>query len=368
MTKEYTDKFWEGLFSKRDKIVKKFQNKDPNFFKIQDYLDLSRFSTYVFITPRSIGKTYSGWEICINAYITTGEYTVWMRTKDEEVKNIVDDYKRNRPEAWPDWAEVKGRSLIDNRTGNLICKFVGLSTVGNFASITGDGCFMIYYDEFLPRGGRPVKNAYNVLTDFIKTLERGHLLTVILSANLTTLNSDILNQLDLWTDEPELDDESRRLRYRLLTEWENPPVTETISTAAMWASNNENLENFMFNNTVLDTESAEVIPVSRVGSLRYVEMYMIEGVEMTLALDDDGNFVLVKGRKVSYENGGVVYDLTTEDGYKPSHGHIRPFSVNETLANVMYALENNALTFTDFETKDLMIRLLISLRGKITNR
>lgn len=71
-------------------------------------------------------------------------------------------------------------------------KFVALSTIGNLASITGNNCFGIYYDEFLPRGNTKVANAYDKLTDFIRTVERELMVVVMMGANLTTLNSDIL--------------------------------------------------------------------------------------------------------------------------------------------------------------------------------
>ncbi len=267
------------ILKKRNKVIKVNTNPNANYFDIQDYFQLDKYSTYIFITPRSIGKSYSSWKTVIDVYEANGEYTVWMRTSDTEIKEMIDDYKRNRPRAWKDYYEIKGRSLINKNNGDLIAKFVPLSTVGNLASITGDGCFGIVYDEFLPREGKKIpSNAYRRIADFIKTIERGHLATIILTANMTTLNSDILNKWDLWIDEPVVDDEKRRLLFRYITEWENPPVVEAISTAAMWAENDANLKAFMENGSLLDDDTSLVMPRSRLGSLRWLEMFMVEGV------------------------------------------------------------------------------------------
>lgn len=350
---------------KRNKIIKKYESKEPNYFMWEKEIDLENYSTYIYITPRGLGKTHSGWDLVVDVYMETGEWTNWMRTKDIELKAVVADYTRNRPDAWPEWAQVKGMQLIDTRNGGLIAKFVALSTVGNLASITGNGCFGIFYDEFLPRSGYPISNSYNKITDYIRTIERKHLATVILSANMTTLNSDILTKFDLWIDDPIVDDKSRRLRFRYIEQWDNPPKIEMISTASIWASNDEKLRKFMDEGGVLDDSTTLVLPKSRVGSLRNLEMYTCDGVDFTLSLDDNDRFVVVDGHNMT---GGIVYDLTTLDGYIPTIGHVRPYDIVMTMSKIMYGLEQGNLIFTDFEVKETVFRLLVSLNGKIQRK
>lgn len=357
---------WIGKQLKsRNKIIKKFSSKVPNFFKWKDWLNLALYSTYIFITPRGLGKTHSGWDLVIDVYMETGEWTNWMRMKDTELKYVLDDYKRNRPDAWPEWAVVKGRHLIDSRNGGLIAKFVALSTVGNLASITGNGCFGIFLDEFLPRTGAPIPNSYSKLTDFIRTIERKHLATVILSANMTTLNSDILTKFDLWIDEPEVDDKERRLRFRYIEKWDNPPKVEVLSTAALWAKNDENLRKFMEEGGVLDDSTSLVIPRSRVGQLRNLEMFTCDGVDFTLSLDNNNRFIVIAGHNMK---SGFVQDLTTADGYMPSKGHIRPFDIKLAVSKIAYGLETSNLIFTDFEVKDTVFRFLQALNGRIQRK
>lgn len=351
--------------SKRNTIIKKHLNDNPNYFYWKDYIDLEKYSSYIFITPRGIGKTHDGWKMVIDVYENSGEWTVWMRTKDTELKEIIKDYTTNRPDAWPVWAQIKGRALIDTRTGELIAKFVALSTVGNLASITGNGCFGIFYDEFLKRTGSSLTNGFRMMVDFIRTLERKHLLTVILSANATTFNSNILNKLDLWMDKPEVDDEDRRLMFRYITEWENPPKVELVSTASLWAQSDDALRRFMENADVLDDTYDMVLPFSRLGPLRYIEQYVCDDVEFTLALTNENKYVLVEGAKMK---NAMVNILTTEDGFRPKKGYVRPFDINLTLNKIVYALEIGNLLFTSFELKDILFKLLITLKGKIQRK
>lgn len=350
---------------KRNKIVKKHSNDTPNYFTWKTELDLEYYSTYIYITPRGLGKSHSGWDTVVEVYEETGEWTNWMRTKDTELKEILTDYKSNRPDAWRDYMVVKGRHLIDKRNGHLVAKFVALSTVGNLASITGNGCFGIFYDEFLPRTGYPISNAYNKLTDFIRTIERTHLATVILAANMTTLNSEILTKFDLWIDEPTVDDKERRLRFRYIEKWDNPPKVELISTAALWAKNDANLQKFMDEGGVLDDSTSLVLPYSRIGQLRYYYMYTCDGVNFTLGVDNNERFVVVEGHRMEE---GITFDLTTVDGYQPSQGHVRPDDVLETLQMIIYGLEQNNLIFTDFEVKNIVFKLLTSVLGKIQKK
>lgn len=350
-----------GILKKRNKLVKKFSSEEPNFFVWEDLLELDKYSTYIYITPRGIGKSHSAHNLIIDVYNNSGEWTVWMRTTDIEIKEIIDDYKRNRPDAWPEWAQVKGRSLIDDRDGALIMKFVAMSTVGNLASITGNGCFGIYYDEFLKRTGRPIAKLHTKLTDFIRTVERTNLATVMLGANMTTLDSDILNKLDLWTDKPIVDDLDRRLKFRYITEWENPPKVETISTASLWASSDKNLKDFMEKAQLLDDSDVYVLPESRAGALRHISMFLLDGSYFTLSLNDENKWFLIEGERCK----GVVNVLTTIDGFKQSKNtHIRPYNLEQTMSPIIYALESKNLMFSSHELQAKMFKFIEALKGK----
>ncbi len=346
-------------------VVKENTNENVNYFKIQEYLELKYYSIYIFITPRSIGKTFSAWELIVNMYELTGEYSVWMRTSGEEVKEIVKDYKTNRPAPWREYMELRGNQLIDKRDGSLIVKFVSVSTLGNLASITGDGCFCIYYDEFLKRGKRRSQSGvYRAIGDFIKTVERGNLITIIMAANMTTLDNEILNKFDLWTDKPIVDDKGRRLRFRLITEWDNPPEVEEISTARMWAKNDEKLEAFMTKAQVLDNSKALVLPESRLGMLRNLEQYFIFGSYYTLSMTQENKAVIREGRHMK----GNVWVMTTEDGYTPGNGHVRPYDLSLTVGKIAYYLEVSNLVFTSHKAKEDIIKYLISIQGKLVRK
>lgn len=48
------------IIAKRQSKIKELQNGyKPNYFKVQEYLELDKYSTYIFITPRGIGKSHS---------------------------------------------------------------------------------------------------------------------------------------------------------------------------------------------------------------------------------------------------------------------------------------------------------------------
>ena len=117
--------------------------------------------------------------------------------------------------------------------------------------------------------------------------------------------------------------------------------------------------------SVLDNSASLVMPESRMGMLRNMEQYNIEGTILTLALNNDGGYVVREGEHMS---NGFVYDMTTEDGYQKTSGHVRPFDIKSVVGKVSYALETNNLMFTTHRGKELMFRFLISMNGKFQRR
>lgn len=350
------------ILKQRKKVIKKYAEQEPNYFTWRDELELDKFSTYIYITPRSIGKTYSGFDIAFETYEETGEYTVWMRTSLEEIKEIVNDYISNPPYPLPEYAIWKNKSIIDQRDGKIIMKFVALSTVHNLASITGSGVAFLLYDEFLPRTNRRLPRSYYKLTDFIKTLERADLLTVILQANATTLNSDILHHWDIWNDIDEKDDLGKRMKYRYYREWQNAPKVKEASTASLWASNTDELGDFFDKAEFLDDgDGGLVLPESRLGDLRYYNMFKLNGKVFTEALNNDNARVIVAGAR---NEGGIIYALTTEDGLTKGR-YVRPLDIKQILTPIYYSLEQNNLFFASYELKDEVMQYLERIWGKI---
>lgn len=353
------------ILKKRTKIINKFQQKNPNYFKWNKYLDLEKYSTYITITPRGVGKTFSAIETAIEWYELTGEYTTWMRTTLEEVKNIVDNYKKDPPHPTIGIGNIKyewqGHSIVDAESGRLVINFLALSTVHNMASITGNGCGLLIYDEFLPRTNRRLPRAYFKLADFIKTLERKNMMTVILQANATTLNSDILMHWDIWNDISEVRDESKRLWYTHFTEWENPPKVENVSTTTMWTNNTKELQDFIDKGTFLDGDGGMVLPESRIGSLRLMSQYKLDSESFTLAMTDDNMFCIVPGERMA---NAPVFVLTNKDGFEKGR-YVRPIDIRMQLNPIKYALEADNLIFTTFELKESVFKYLDMLYGKI---
>lgn len=355
----------EKILKKRQKIIKKYSTETPNYFNWQDYLDLENYSTYITITPRGVGKTYAAFDLGFEWYETTGEYTTWIRTSLEELKECVTDYKSNPPHpkltGETSRYEWQGKNLVDKDTGKIVVKFVALSTVHNMASITGNGCGLVIYDEFLPRTNRRLPRAYFKLADFLRTLERKDLITVVLQANATTMNSDILLHWDIWNDVDEVTDKDRRLWYRRFVEWENPPKVESVSTSAMWARNDDSISKYADSAQFIDGDDGMVIPESRLGSLRYYYQYKLNGMLFTQALTDDNKWVLVEGARMSK---APVYVLTTSDGFEKGR-FVRPLDLKQQMQQIYYALERDALTFTSYELKDELFKFLDMIYGKV---
>lgn len=348
----------------RKKIIEDSSTELPNYFNLRNYFEFDKFLNYIFITPRSIGKTFSGFDVAFEAYELTGEFTVWMRTSFEEIKEIVDDYKRNPPH----WKlkgedsryEWSGKSIIDKETGLIVIKFIALSTVGNVASITGNGCWLLIYDEFLPRSTRRLPNSFHKITDFIKTIERGSSIITCLLANSTTLNSDILMQWDIWNDIDEVDNLELKMRYRRFTTWENPPKIKDNSNASIWASRDPEMLEFMDNAKFKDGDDGMVIPESRLGNLRYFYQFKLNNRVFTMGMTDDDVWVALPSQRME----GIVYSLTTEDGLVRG-SHVRPQDIEGLISPFYYALENDNLVFTDFTLKDEFIEYLTKIYGKI---
>ncbi|MFW3388593.1 UNVERIFIED_CONTAM: hypothetical protein RF648_21640 [Kocuria sp. CPCC 205274] len=60
----------------RKKIIEDSSTELPNYFNLRNYFEFDKFLNYIFITPRSIGKTFSGFDVAFEAYELTGEFTV----------------------------------------------------------------------------------------------------------------------------------------------------------------------------------------------------------------------------------------------------------------------------------------------------
>ena len=337
----------EQLF-KRNQLVKNKKPDDVKYFDIQEYLDFTLYSTYIFITPRNIGKTYSGFKLVHDVYKATGEYTVWMRSTDVELKEIIKDFGETRYDFWPDTWKLVGNSVIDNETGNLVLKFVSLSTAHNFASIKGVGCFGLIYDEFLPRSSR-TQPSYNALTDFIKTLERDKLLTVILMANATTLNSEILNEMDIWKDVDKQTNLKRRIYYERIREWDNAPDVGDVSTAYCWASSKDELTGYMFGSDFLTNDDNSVIPLSRIGKVYWFASYRMNGEIFSVGTDSKNRYIVAPSLK---DETLITYNITQLDTFTPTENIINSYDVESQLAYLFYALRIGNVIFSSYDLRN----------------
>lgn len=345
---------------KRNKLINKQKDKKIEYFDIQKYLDLTLFSTYIFITPRNIGKTYSGFKLAHDVYKATGEYTVWMRSTEVELKEIIKDFGETKYDFWPEEWKLVGNSVIDNKTGNLVLKFVALSTAHNFASIKGVGCFGLIYDEFLPRSSR-TQPSYNALTDFIKTLERNKLLTVILMANATTLDSEILNNMDIWKDVDKQTNIERRIYYERIREWNNSPDVGEVSTAYCWALNSEELSAYMFNTEFLRNDDNSVIPLSRLGDISWIACYRLNGEYLSVGLDIENRYVITTGIK---DDNLLIYNLTQIDTFTPQDNVINSYDVNSQLLYIFNALKIGNVVFTSYNLRNDFYKFVLQYLPK----
>lgn len=344
----------------RDSLIASKKKDNIEYFDIQDYLNLKLYSTYIFITPRNIGKTYSGYKLVKDVYETTGEYTVWMRSTDVELKEIIKDFGETKYDFWPEHWKLVGNSVIDNKTGNLVLKFISLSTSRNFASIKGNGCFGIIYDEFLPRANR-IQPSYTALTDFIKTLERGKLLTVILMANATTLNSEILQGMDIWKDIDEQTNLKRRIYYKRIREWNNVDDAGDVSTAYCWAVNNQEIMDYMYSSDFLTNDDNSVIPLSRLNIYKWIVCYRLNGEYLTVGIDSENRYVISSGIK---DETLPIYNLTTVDTFTPTDNVLNSYDVESQLNYLFYALKIANVIFTSYELRDNFYKFVLQYLPK----
>lgn len=339
----------------RDNIILANRPKERKYFNLENYIDLSTFSTYIFITPRNIGKTYSGFKFAVDVYKETGEYTIWMRTSESEIKECIKDFSDTKYDWWPDEYQLVGNSVIDNETGKLVLKFVALSTAHNLASMKSINCFGIIYDEFLPRTNR-VKPSFKKLADFIKTAERGKLLTVILMANATTLNSEILTFFDIWTDQDEKKDYDHRLYYKRLLDWDDIDDIGEKSTAYNWAALSPELEDYMYSSEFLIADTASVIPLSRLEIKSWLEQYRLNEIIFSIGLTIDKRYVIAKG---SMLEGKITYNLTPTDSFKPLENTDNVTDVAKELDYIFAALQDGDCIFTDWELRDVFFKFAL---------
>lgn len=341
---------------KRNKIIANKKSRHIEYFDVQKYLDFDLYSTYIFITPRNIGKTYSGFKLVYDVYKETGEYTVWMRSTEVELKEIIKDFGETKYDFWPEEWKLVGNSVIDNKTGNLVLKFVALSTAHNFASIKGVGCFGLIYDEFLPRSNR-TQPSYNALTDFIKTLERDKLLTVILMANATTLDSEILNKMDIWKDIDKQTNLEKRVYYERIREWANPPDVGEVSTAYCWALNNEELTNYMFNSDFLNNDDNTVIPLTRLGDIKWVVAYRLNGNYLSVGIDSENRYIITPSIQ---DSNILIYNLTQLDTFTPQDNVINCYNVSSQLNYLFNALKIGNVVFTSYELRNDFYKFVLT--------
>ena len=350
----------------RNDLIKENSVEAPNYFNIQDYLDFSHFSTYVFITMRNIGKTTSCFKLAQDIYESSGEFTVWMRSSGEELKNIIRDFKSNPPLGWKrDKYILKGDEVFDVDNGNLVIKFVSLSTVHNMSSIKGNGCFGIIYDEFLPRSNR-TNPSYKALVDFVKTLERDKLLTVILIANATTYKSEILNSLNIYTDLDEMDIYSKRLRYRRFTKWDNPPNIKEISTAQLLAQDNERLHNYMFGAEFMTGDDDRVMPENRLGDIIWHSTFNINDNIVSQGLSRKFNCeVFSMGRKSPKL---AIQNVMTTDTFSKHSDSYNLTNVYNRFRPIFNAMQSKAVIYTSFECKDVLEKFALIYLGRVERK
>lgn len=345
----------EQILNSRKEIVRENQEDKPNYFNLYDYLNLKYFSTYVFITMRNIGKTTSAFQFAQDVYRNSGEYIVWLRSSNEEIRSVIKDFKTNPPYGWDENYKLFGSEVIDIKNNKLVLKFASLSTVHNMASIKGDGCFGIIFDEFLPRSNR-VKISYKALVDFIKTLERKNLLTVILLANATTYQSEILIELGINQELEVWDDLGKRLRYRRITKWDNPPNLKEVSTAYLLSKDSQGLTNYMYGAEFLKGNDDKVIPLFKLGEIRWLSNYLVSSVSVSLGYSDQNKvWVFADGTR---NDKLPQLNLTPEDTL--SKANTMTFKrTDKFIQNIIRILQSKNYYHTNFEVKEAMEKLVL---------
>lgn len=357
----------EKIVAQRNSIILEHgeASKKFNYFDIQEFIDLNLFSTYIFITPRNIGKTYSGYKFIKNIYEETGEYFIWMRSTGEEIKNVMKDFKTTKYDFWPEHYKLDGDTVMDTKKNLPVVKFIALSTAHNYASIKGNGCFGIVYDEFLPRSNRN-QPSYKALTDFIKTVERKNLLTVILMANATTLDSEILHGFNIWKDLDDFTDAKRRVFYKRVKSWDSPPDIGKVSTAYNWAIYNEEMMNYMYNSEFLKGDDDLVVPLSRLGNVSWYEAFKLNKEIFRVGFNDQDVLVLDYG--YDEKDDLLVYNLTYEDIYTPDERTINTTNIRHKMSMINNNLNRANVVFTSYKLKDEFIKFWSKYTGtKVDN-
>lgn len=345
---------------KRDKLIQQHSHEQANYFNIKNYLDLEKYSTYIFITMRNIGKTTSVFQLIQEVYELTGEFTVFMRSSQTELENFKKDFAVNPPRGWNKGKyKVEGNRVVEIETGNMVILFVSLSTARNFTSISGENCFGIVYDEFLHReGGRDVNP--KALIDFIKTIERDKMATVILLANATTLKSSILNHFSIFTDKNEVDLPHKRLRYRRIIDWKLPPNIKQISTSEMWAQGDEDLMNYMYSAEFLDGEDDSVIPEDRLGRIVWTSALLIFGEIVSIGFNEKRNFIAALGLK---NKNLTIKKIFTEDLTHHMSNAYKMYRPSQELKPIFNAMVSGNIYYTTYQCKDVMLEMILKYNG-----
>lgn len=352
------------ILKKRPKVTKS-DKSNANYWDWWKVFKLDTYFTYIFISKRNIGKTYSMFDVAFKTYENTGEWTCIMRETGIQLDEVIVDYKGNKPYPFPKYAVWSGNSIIDERNGNLIIKFVALSLTGNLASITGNNCAFLFFDEFLPRTKRRVPKAYFKLVDFMKTIERDDKLIVILQANATTLNSEILFYWDIWNDIDEIRDTERGLWYLRAKDWDTRIKREGDSTTNQWAENSKEILDYMDKAEFIEDDGEGiVVPISRLGKLKHKQMWLLNGIHLTLSHTEDGFYVISEGM---LKKGGSVYALTTVDDLSKGK-YIKPPDVQTLLTPIYYKLKKNKIIFTSFDIKENFFKFMPKLFGTINSK
>lgn len=339
----------------RNKLIIENRPKNIKYFDIAEYINLKLFSTYIFISPRNIGKTYSTYKFVINVYETCGEYTIWMRTNGDEIKQTIENIKSTHPDWMGDRYVLEQDKIIDKETGNLVIHFIAYSKIHLQASTNNENCFGIVYDEFISRSGR-IKLKYKNITDFIKTVERKNLTTVILLGNAVNGNNEILLKFDLWIDSDVKIDLENRLYYKRITEWETLPDTGNISTANIWMRKDAELEQFFNNSTFLVNDLGSIIPLNKTTIRNWYALYRLNGKYVSVGETNDGVMLVADGKHFE----AVPQNLTPTDAFNNNGDSINIVDGLLQLQYLIQPLQLGQVKFTSFELRDEFYKFILN--------
>ena len=170
--------------------IKPSDNGKP-YFDIRDILELNKYQTYVVISERGIGKSYSAMKFALEFAKDTGSYLYWLRISEKQlapfIKSCLSDWDK-------EGYYYDKKILYSEKGGQILMKFTTANTIYNLKSTVNNACAGFIYDEFIAEGYNTGRNrdTFENLVNFIATIERSRRVFSIFLSNATHLNDPIL--------------------------------------------------------------------------------------------------------------------------------------------------------------------------------